>query len=106
MKSRWLLWVLCLSMQCNLGSAMAQSMAPTQPAAARPTRPTPPTRDPATSGYVTAKELPDATVAPKDTDGNFILGSTHNPASEMTPQEGVPQGTVSTFTMLSSDSKI
>jgi hypothetical protein len=24
----------------------------------------------------------------------------------MTPQEGVPQGTVSTFTMLSSDSKI
>jgi enterochelin esterase-like enzyme len=81
-------------------------MAPAPPAAARPARPTPPTRDPHTSGYVTAKELPDAIVAPKDTDGNFILGPTHNPAPEMTPQEGVPQGTVSTFTIQSSDSKI
>jgi enterochelin esterase-like enzyme len=53
-----------------------------------------------------AKELADATVAPKDADGNFILGPTHNPAPEMTLQEGVPQGTVSNFTMQSSDSKI
>jgi iron(III)-enterobactin esterase len=106
MKSGWVLWALCLSMECNLGSAIAQSMAPARPAAARPARPTPPTRDPHTSGYVTAKELPDAIVAPKDADGNFILGPTHNPAPEMTPQEGVPQGTVSTFTMQSSDSKI
>jgi iron(III)-enterobactin esterase len=106
MKSGWVLWALCLSMECNLGSAIAQSMAPAPPAAARPARPTPPTRDPHTSGYVTAKELPDAIVAPKDADGNFILGPTHNPAPEMTPQEGVPQGTVSTFTMQSSDSKI
>jgi enterochelin esterase-like enzyme len=81
-------------------------MAPGPPAAARPARPTPPTRDPNTSGYVTANELPDDTVAPKDADGNFILGPTHNPAPEMTAQEGVPQGTVSTFTMQSSDSKI
>jgi enterochelin esterase-like enzyme len=93
-------------MECNSGSVMAQSMAPAPPVAARPARPTPPTRDPHTSGYVTAKELPDANVAPKDADGNFILGPTHNPAPEMTPQEGVPQGTVSTFTMQSSDSKI
>jgi enterochelin esterase family protein len=106
MKSEWLLWALCLSMECKLGSAIAQSMAPAPPAAARPARPTPPTRDPHTSGYVTAKELPDAIVAPKDADGNFILGPTHNLAPEMTPQEGVPQGTVSTFTMQSSDSKI
>jgi enterochelin esterase family protein len=106
MKNGWVLWALCLSMECNLGSAIAQSMAPAPPAAARPARPTPPTRDPHTSGYVTAKELPDATVAPKDADGNFILGPTHNPAPEMTLQEGVPQGTVSTFTMQSSDSKI
>jgi enterochelin esterase family protein len=106
MKNGWVLWALCLSMECNLGSAIAQSMAPAPPAAARPARPTPPTRDPHTSGYVTAKELPDAIVAPKDADGNFILGPTHNPAPEMTPQEGVPQGTVSTFTMESSDSKI
>ena len=106
MKSGWLLWVLCLSMEGNLGLAIAQSVAPAAAAAARPARPTPPTRDPHTSGYVTAKELPDATVAPKDADGNFILGPTHNPAPEMTPQDGVPQGTVSTFTMQSSDSKI
>ena len=106
MKSGWLLWALCLSMEGNLDLAIAQSVAPAPPAAARPARPTPPTRDPHTSGYVTAKELPDATVAPKDADGNFILGPTHNPAPEMTPQDGVPQGTVSTFTMQSSDSKI
>src|SRR5882672_5919276 len=106
MKSSCLLWALCLSMHYNLGSVVAQSVAPAPPAAARPTRPTPPTRDPNTPGYVTAKELPDATVAPKDADGNFILGPTHNPAPEMTLQEGVPQGTVSTFTMQSSDSKI
>jgi iron(III)-enterobactin esterase len=106
MKSGWLFWALCLSMECSFGLAMAQSVAPAPPVAARPARPTPPTRDPHTSGYVTAKELPDATVAPMDADGNFILGPTHNPAPEMTPQKGVPQGTVSTFTMLSSDSKI
>jgi len=106
MKSGWLLWALYLSMQCNVGSAMAQSMAPASPTAARPARPTPPTRDPHTPGYVTARELPDATVAPKDADGDFILGPTHNPAPEMTTPEGVPQGTVSTFTMQSSDSKI
>jgi len=106
MKSGWLLWALCLSMECNSGSAIAQSMAPAPPAGARPARPTPPTRDPHTSGYITAKELPDAIVAPKDADGNFIVGPTHNPAPEMTPQEGVPQGTVSTFAMQSSDSKI
>ena len=39
-------------------------------------------------------------------DGNFILGPTHNPAPEMTVQEGVPQGTVFNFTMESADSKI
>src|SRR6185436_7412632 len=41
-----------------------------------------------------------------DADGNFIIGPTHNPAPEMTVQEGVPQGTVQTFTMNSADSKI
>src|SRR5438094_1159296 len=70
------------------------------------TRPVPPTRDPNTPGYVQAKELPDGAVPPADADGNFIIGPTHNPAPEMTVQEGVPQGTVSTFTMSSTDSKI
>jgi enterochelin esterase-like enzyme len=82
--------------------AMAQAPA----AAARPARPTPPTRDPNTPGYVTAKDLPDGANAPAKADGNFILGPTHNPAPEMTAQDGVPQGEVFTFTMESADSKI
>ncbi len=79
--------------------------------AAPPPRPTPPTRDPSTPGYVTAKELPDGTVAPIDVDGNFIIGPTHPPAPEMTPQagasgQGVAQGTIINFTMSSADSNI
>src|SRR5207245_4019475 len=50
--------------------------------------------------------LPDAANAPVNVDGNFILGPTHNPAPEMTPQEGVPQGAVYEFTMSSADTKI
>ena len=73
--------------------------------AARPARTPPPTRDPHTPGYVTAKELPDGANAPAKEDGNFILGPTHNPAPEMTVQEGVPQGEVFNFTMESTDSK-
>src|ERR1039457_1199620 len=84
------------------GSAMAQAPA----AAPRPARPTPPTRDPNTPGYVTAKELPDGANAPAKEDGNVILGPTHNAAPEMTAQEGVPQGAVFSFTMESADSKI
>ena len=69
-------------------------------------RPTPPTRDPHTPGYVEAKELPDGANAPADSDGNFILGPTHEPAPEMTVRAGVPEGDVVTFTMQSSDSRI
>ncbi|MBI3208074.1 MAG: esterase family protein [Candidatus Solibacter usitatus] len=83
--------------------AMAQVPAPT--ATKRPPRPAPPTRDPNTPGYVSAKELPDGVNAPVNVDGNFILGPTHNPAPEMIVQEGVPQGAVHTFTMESADSK-
>ena len=46
-------------------------------------RPTPPTRDPHTTGYVAATELADGANAPADKDGNFILGPTHTPAPEM-----------------------
>jgi enterochelin esterase family protein len=91
-----------VSLTICLDPAMAQAPA----AATRPARPKSPTRDPHTPGYVTAKELPDGDNAPAKADGNFILGSAHNPAPEMTVQEGVPQGTVSTFTMESADSKI
>ena len=69
-------------------------------------RSTPPTRDPNTPGFVTAKELPDGAVPPIDADGNFIVGPTHTPAFEMIARDGVPRGAVHTFTMSSADSKI
>jgi enterochelin esterase-like enzyme len=88
---------ICLT--TGVSSAMAQATAP-------PTRAVPPTRDPHSPGYVTAKELPDGTNAPANADGNFIIGATHNPAPEMSVQAGVPQGMVYEFTMKSADSKI
>jgi enterochelin esterase family protein len=66
----------------------------------------PPTRDPNTAGFVPATELLDGRVPPPDVDGSFILGPTHTPAPEMIPHEGVPRGTVHTFTMRSADSKL
>jgi iron(III)-enterobactin esterase len=100
--------VFLITLVTGLGPASAQP--PTQPpapaAAARPARPAPPTRDPNTPGYVTAKDLPDGANAPAKSDGNFILGPTHNPAPEMAAQEGVPQGEIFNFTMESTDSKI
>lgn len=65
-----------------------------------------PTRDPYTSGYVTATELPDNTVPSPDSNGNFIIGPTHTPAPEIIVSANVPQGTVYKFTMNSQDSKI
>ena len=90
---------LLISLTLGLDPAMAQ----TPPATVRPT---PPTRDPHTPGYVSARELPDGTNAPAERDGNFILGPTHNPAPETNTADDVPQGTVFTFTMDSADSKI
>jgi iron(III)-enterobactin esterase len=90
-------------------AAGAGSAAPTpvlttaQPVA---TRPTPPTRDPHTPGYVQATELPDGQNAPPDADGNFIVGPTHTPAPETTVHAGVPHGTIYEFTMESAESKI
>ncbi|HWD90154.1 MAG TPA: alpha/beta hydrolase-fold protein [Mucilaginibacter sp.] len=65
-----------------------------------------PTRDPHSPGYVTATELPDGTVPSPNTNGNFIIGPTHNPAPEMTVQANVPQGTIFKLTTESKDSKI
>jgi iron(III)-enterobactin esterase len=89
------------------GSDPAKAQVPAQAAATpgRAARPAPPTRDPNTPGYVTAKDLPDGSNAPAGADGNFILGPTHNPAPELAVQEGVPQGGVFEFTMESADSK-
>jgi enterochelin esterase family protein len=93
------------AMAQDRGAAPPAATPPAQPAA-RGTRPPPPTRDPKTPGYVSAKELPDGAVQPVDVEGNFIIGPTHNPAPEVTLQEGVPHGTVYNFTMSSADSKI
>jgi iron(III)-enterobactin esterase len=77
-----------------------------QQATNRPVRPTPPTRDPYTPGYVTATELPDGEVPSAEVNGNFIIGPTHPAAPELHQQDGVPQGTVYEFTMSSADSGI
>jgi len=102
-----------IALTAGLYPAMAQTQA--TPPAARPAGasgaprargPQPPTRDPHTAGYVTAKELPDGTIPPPDADGNFIIGPSHPKAPEATAQDGVPQGDVFNFTMDSNDSKI
>jgi enterochelin esterase family protein len=95
-----------IGQMAGVNPALAQLSTSIPPAVARPTRPPPPTRDPNTPGYVTARELPDSINAPADADGNFILGPTHNRAPEMMVQTNVPQGTVYNFTMNSADSKI
>lgn len=73
---------------------------------AQTSRPQPPVRDPHSAGYVKAVELPDGTVPPVDHNGNFILGPTHPPASELHPAADVPRGRVCEFTMRSTESKI
>src|ERR1700739_4421246 len=93
---------ICLLAGFSLIPSMSGQAAPSKPSAVRPTAPT---RDPNTPGYVTAKDLPDGANAPVKTDGNFIIGPTHTAAPEMTAQEGVPQGAVFDFTMESTDSK-
>src|SRR5437660_6115721 len=78
----------------------------TLPQAQRTERPAPPTRDPHTPGYVSAKELPDGSIPPANVDGNFIIGPTHNPALELPDHADLANGTVIEFTMSSSESKI
>jgi iron(III)-enterobactin esterase len=76
------------------------------PLAQHTERPTPPTRDPNTPGYVTAKELPEGSNPSANADGNFIIGPTHDVPPETSSQEGIPKGSVIEFTMNSSDSKL
>jgi enterochelin esterase-like enzyme len=81
------------------------------PSAQHTERPTPPTRNPDTPGYVTAKELPDGANPPPNVDGNFIIGPTHDVPPETSAPfqrnaDGIPRGTVIDFTMNSSDSKL
>jgi enterochelin esterase family protein len=69
-------------------------------------RPTPPTRNPNSPGYVTAKELPEGANPPANADGNFIIRATPDVAPEMSAEDGLPGGTVFEFILNSSDSKI
>ncbi len=96
----------CIACLITLLAGAGLAMAQTPPPSAHLPRPTPPTRDPHSPGYVAARELPDAAIPPSDADGNFILGPTHNDAPEMSVHDGVPQGTVVEFTMESADSKL
>ena len=103
---------LTLSLLVSVAAGLSQATAQTPPAAApaaaaRPPRPAPPTRDPKTPGYVEAKDLPDGELPSAKSDGNFILGPTHNPSPEMTAQEGdARRNSLHDFTMESTDSKI
>jgi len=94
-----------MSLVAGAGTIVAQTPQPAA-AAAKPERPAPPTRDPLTPGYVSAKELPDGGIPTANADGNFILGPTHNPAPETVMKEDAPKGSVIEFTMSSADSKI
>jgi enterochelin esterase-like enzyme len=96
MKNGWRICLLFTLAVAGVGEATA----------APPKRPTPPTRDPHTEGYVEAKELPDGAVPPADAEGNFIIGPTHKPAAEASDQPRVPHGTIFNFTMNSASSKL
>ncbi|HTA85124.1 MAG TPA: alpha/beta hydrolase-fold protein [Silvibacterium sp.] len=90
----------------SLTTGISSALIQTPPMTAPSVRPAPPTRDPHTSGYVTALELPDGTNPPANADGNFILGPTHKAEPEASADNGVPQGAVFEFTVDSADSRI
>jgi enterochelin esterase family protein len=102
--SRAVLIFVVLNSMAGIHSALGQSTNSTPAPDVRPPRPTPPTRDPHTAGYVEAKELADGELPPVTAEGNFIIGPTHNRAPEMATNE--LQGKVFNFTMSSADSKI
>src|SRR5882762_11741734 len=63
----------------------------TSPSVQKTERPTPPTRDPRSPGYVAAKELPDGANPPANADGNFIIGPTHDIPLGMSAASGIPK---------------
>jgi enterochelin esterase-like enzyme len=66
----------------------------------------PPTRNPANPNYPLATELAEGKLPSTSADGNFIIGPAHPAAPETVAQNGVPKGTVYSFTMSSKDSVI
>jgi enterochelin esterase-like enzyme len=109
MALRLMIVALAIAVLPGAREALAQNTGTSAPGVsvqAPPVRPTPPTRDPHSPGYVQATELPDGAVPPPGVDGNFIIGPTHAPAPEMTVKDDVPHGKVFNLTMSSADSKI
>jgi iron(III)-enterobactin esterase len=90
----------------SLVTAVSLVSAETPLSGQHPEQPAPPTRDPHTPGYVTAKELADGSTPPANLDGSFIIGPTHDVPPEMSAQSSFPKGTVIEFTMSSAQSKI
>jgi iron(III)-enterobactin esterase len=97
---------LSISLLVSLVAVLNPVSGQSPPSAQHTERPTPPTRDPGSPGYVAAKELPDDSNPPANADGNFIIGPTHDVPPEMSVQDGITRGTVIELTMNSSDSKI
>jgi enterochelin esterase-like enzyme len=95
-----------ISLIAIVSPGFAQSLPSPQSPVSHTERPTPPTRDPNTPGYVTAKELPDGAIPPANVDGNFIIGPTHNADAELSAHSDLANGTVIEFTMSSSESRI
>ena len=95
-----------LSLLLTLSAVLHPVSSQSPPSVQRTERPTPPTRSPNSPGYVAAKELPDGSNPPANTDGNFIVGPTHEIPPETSAHDGILRGTVVEFTMNSSDSKI
>ena len=91
---------MAIGLAATAASLLAQSPQPANPPQG------PPTRDPLSPGYVKATELPDGAVPPVNTTGNFIISAAHPPSPDMAAKEGVPKGTIHTFTMASADSKL
>jgi iron(III)-enterobactin esterase len=60
--------LLSVAFLINLMTGLSPSMAQAPAMAAHSVRPKPPTRDPHTPGYVSAKELPDGAVPPANAD--------------------------------------
>ena len=92
---------------CRAGGQAAAPAGQTNAPAQTYVRPTPPTRDPHTAGYVKATELPDGQVPPANKDGNFIIGPTHDAAAIMQSSDprGELRGRVVEITMTSAESK-
>jgi hypothetical protein len=93
------------SLTIVMGLAAATALLAQNPQPANPAQ-GPPVRDPLTTGYVQATELPDGAVPPVSANGNFIIGATHPPSPDTATKAGVPKGTVHTFTLNSTDSKL